>query len=80
MSKNDQTALITGAAIGIGLEFTKLFYLKGFKLVLVSRSKERLEQVKKDLDIKDDSVVLIESDLYVEGSAKKLFNDFIFFG
>lgn len=75
MNKNNQTALITGAATGIGLEFTKLFHLKGYNLVLVSRSKKRLEQVKADLGIKDDSVVLIESDLSVENSAQKLFNE-----
>lgn len=40
-------ALITGASSGLGKEFAKQLYDMGFELVLVSRNREVLEQMKK---------------------------------
>jgi short-subunit dehydrogenase len=39
------TALVTGASSGIGLELAKIFAAKGINLILVARSKQALEQL-----------------------------------
>ena len=42
-------ALITGASSGIGLEISKVLAKKGHNLILVARSKQKLEKVCKEL-------------------------------
>ena len=42
-------ALITGASSGIGLEISKVLAKKGHNLILVARSKQKLEEVCKEL-------------------------------
>ena len=44
-----KTALITGASSGIGLEFAKVFAKEKNNLVLVARSKDKLEQLASDI-------------------------------
>jgi uncharacterized protein len=44
-----ETVLITGASSGIGLELAKLFAADGSALVLVARSREKLEQLAQSL-------------------------------
>ena len=44
------TALITGASSGLGKEFAKIHASKGDNLVLVARSKDKLESLKFDLE------------------------------
>lgn len=44
------TALITGASNGIGLELAKIHARKGDHLVLVARSKTRLDELKAELE------------------------------
>ena len=44
-----ETALVTGASSGIGLELAKLFAQSGRNLILVARSKEKLEALRTDL-------------------------------
>jgi len=42
-------AVITGASSGIGSEFAKRLSKEGYKLVLIARRKERLEELAKSL-------------------------------
>ena len=44
-----ETALITGASSGIGLELAKLFAQSGRNLILVARSEEKLETLRAEL-------------------------------
>ncbi|MFB6211875.1 MAG: SDR family NAD(P)-dependent oxidoreductase [Halobacteriales archaeon] len=45
-----ETAVLTGASSGIGYELTHLFAADGYDLVLVSRSREKLESVGEELE------------------------------
>lgn len=68
------TALITGASSGIGLEFAKILANKGHDLVLVARDTKALKQVKKQIEAEHSIRVRIETlDLSVPGSAQKLY-------
>jgi hypothetical protein len=45
----NQTALVTGASSGIGLEFARIFAQHGYNLVLVTRNQTRLNEISKEL-------------------------------
>ena len=45
-------ALITGASSGIGLDMARYLSTKKIELFLVSRSKEKLEEIQKELPTK----------------------------
>src|SRR6185436_6387639 len=62
-----ETALITGASGGIGEEFAKLFASKGFDLVLVSRSAEKLDRLAASLPGRVERLAI---DLSAPGSGK----------
>ncbi len=49
MDVNGKVAIVTGASAGIGLATAKLLSKKGAKLVLAARSKDKLEQLAKEL-------------------------------
>ena len=49
MNLRDRVVIVTGASSGIGLATAKLLAEQGAKLVLVSRSKEKLEQLSGEL-------------------------------
>ena len=46
----NKTVLITGASVGIGYELSKIFARNGYNLVLVSRTKQKLESISKELE------------------------------
>ncbi|MEN9835030.1 MAG: short chain dehydrogenase, partial [Pseudomonadota bacterium] len=47
--KQIKTILVTGASSGIGLEMAKILAARNYRLVLASRSSERLEDVATEL-------------------------------
>ena len=49
MDPKGKVAIITGASSGIGLAMAKLLYSKGAKLVLVARSKDKLDKLAEEL-------------------------------
>jgi len=62
--------LITGATSGIGRDFAHLFSEKGYGLFIVSRNKEKLREVKKELA----NVETMAIDLSQKGAAKKVYD------
>lgn len=70
------TALITGASNGIGLELAKVHASKGGDLVLVARSKSRLDELKTELENRFKiSVLNIPKDLSLPGAAKEIYSE-----
>lgn len=72
----NQTALITGASGGIGMELAKIHASNGDHLILVARSLEKLEKLK--LEIESTShvkVKVIQKDLSRKGAALEVFQE-----
>lgn len=69
-----KTALITGASSGIGLELSKVFAREGYHLVITARRKNRLDELKKELENQHDTeVTIFEMDLAIPDAPEKLF-------
>lgn len=68
-----QTALITGASGGIGWEIAKLLGERGYNLIVVARSSDKLMEFKKLFTKHSISVDVIPMDLTEPNAAKKLF-------
>ena len=62
------TALITGASGGIGLELARIFAEQGYALVLVARTRERLEEIA--VELKPTPVQVLAKDLALVGAAE----------
>ncbi len=70
-----KTALITGASSGIGLELAKIHAQKGDNLVLVARSEQKLNDLKKELESQYNiTAKVIALDLSKTESAHQLFD------
>lgn len=70
------TALITGASNGIGLELAKIHASKGDHLVLVARGKQKLEELKQELEAKYKiKVYTLAKDLSAENAALEVFRE-----
>ncbi len=68
-------ALITGASSGIGKQFAYLLAEKGYNVILVARSEDKLKEVANGIRMKYTvKVIYIVMDLSEEGSARRLFN------
>ncbi|MCG8671407.1 MAG: SDR family oxidoreductase [Pseudomonadales bacterium] len=74
MTKTTNTALITGASGGIGLELARLHAKNGGNLVIVARSQDKLEKLKQEFesDYQINVTVMVE-DLAKADSAKRIF-------
>ena len=69
------TALITGASSGIGLEFARIHAEKGGNLVLVARSQDTLEALATELNSKHGvEVTVIVEDLAQADAAQRVFD------
>ena len=71
-----KTALITGASSGIGTELSKLLAKKGYNLILVARSKNKLEDLKAKIE-KNNNVKanVILKDLSEQNAVKELYDE-----
>ncbi|ALO41297.1 SDR family NAD(P)-dependent oxidoreductase [Pseudoalteromonas phenolica] len=75
MANMHNTALITGASSGIGLELAKLHAEKGGDLVLVARSADKLEQLAEQLRNEHKvQVTVLPADLSEQNAAEHIFN------
>jgi uncharacterized protein len=68
MIQSKPTALVTGASSGIGEVFARKLSAKGYRLILVARRKERLEQLVSELP----DAEAITADLAVDSDLKKI--------
>lgn len=73
MSKG--TALITGASVGLGREFARLFAADGHDVVLVARSKDKLEALAQELSEKYKvKAHVVDVDLGAHDGAQRVFD------
>ncbi|HSO87903.1 MAG TPA: SDR family oxidoreductase [Draconibacterium sp.] len=74
--KTKKTALITGASTGIGKELAIIHAEKGGDLVIVARSKEKLEKLKNELENKYSvKVMVITKDLAAPTAPKEIYDE-----
>lgn len=70
-----KTALITGASGGLGYEFAKIFASRKCDLVLVARSKDKLAEIKEELEDKYGvNVFIIAKDLTEDGAVDAVYS------
>lgn len=66
----DMKALVTGASSGIGLEIARYLDQLGYQLILVSRNKDKLEELASTFNQKPKIIIM---DLLVESNVKSLY-------
>src|SRR6516162_11269618 len=70
-----QYALVTGASGGIGLELARVLAANGFNLVLLARSRDKLEDLARELGAQHGTrVTIVPSDLGEPGAAQAIFD------
>jgi short-subunit dehydrogenase len=71
-----ETALITGASAGIGLELARIFAKDGYNLVLVARNKKKLEELAGELNASHSiQICVLARDLSLPGAAQEIFDE-----
>lgn len=73
-SMKGKVVIITGASSGIGLASAKAFAKKGAKIVLASRSIDKLAAIVKDLDSSGEYCIAVKADVTKEEECKNLIN------
>jgi short-subunit dehydrogenase len=69
------TALITGASSGIGMELARVHAAQGGDLVLISRSEDKLKRLRTELENKFQvEVMIISSDLSQASAPRQIFD------
>lgn len=69
-------ALITGASSGLGEQFLRIHSERGYDSVIVARSEEKLETLKKELEKKHKvKITVLAKDLTKTNAAKSLFEE-----
>jgi NADP-dependent 3-hydroxy acid dehydrogenase YdfG len=63
VSMSYQTALITGAGGGIGQAIARSLAGRGMRLALVSRDREKLEQLRRNLDLSEEKALIAPCDV-----------------
>ena len=72
----NNVALISGASTGIGRELAHIHAEKGGDLVIIARSKDKLEALKKELEAKHNiKVIVIAKDLGLPESPKEIYDE-----
>lgn len=77
MNKNKKYTVITGASSGIGYETAKAFARRGNNLIVVARSKEKLENLRSEILQKNSEldVIIKNVDLSISQNLYKLYSD-----
>ena len=71
-----KTALITGASSGIGKELARIHAEKGGDLVIAARSRDKLEELKLELEKTHNiKVTVIAKDLGLQESPEEIYNE-----
>lgn len=74
--KTKKVALITGASTGIGKEFANIHTEKGGDLIIVARSKDKLEALKSELEKKHGvKIMVIAKDLGAPEAPKEIYDE-----
>ncbi|OLN23294.1 oxidoreductase [Domibacillus antri] len=70
----NKTVVITGASSGLGAELAKEAVSAGYRVVLIARRLDRLEQIKKELG-ESDNVRIFQADVTDRAALKSIFHD-----
>ena len=74
---DDKIAIITGAGTGIGKGIARAFAREGAKLVIASRNQDNLEATAAEARLHGATVLVVPTDVTVEGEVVELFNETI---
>lgn len=76
IGSKDSYALITGASAGMGYEYAKLFAKDGKNIVVLARSRDKLEGLKKDLEkAQGTKVMVLVKDLSDPKAPQEVFSE-----